>query len=88
MVLVDFAMSNDEIADRLIISKATAKTHVSRIMGSWSPARAVSPVPFDGDDRVSEICFEGKDVLPFATSSPVPTNFGRWLEADGGQEMK
>ena len=26
-------MSNDEIADRLTISKATAKTHVSRVMG-------------------------------------------------------
>ena len=31
--LVGSAMSNDEIADRLTISKATAKTHVSRIMG-------------------------------------------------------
>jgi len=31
--LVGSAMSNDEIADRLVISKATAKTHVSRIMG-------------------------------------------------------
>ena len=33
LVLVGSAMSNDEIADRLTISKATAKTHVSRIMG-------------------------------------------------------
>jgi DNA-binding NarL/FixJ family response regulator len=31
--LVGSAMSNDEIAGRLTISKATAKTHVSRIMG-------------------------------------------------------
>jgi DNA-binding NarL/FixJ family response regulator len=31
--LVGTALSNDEIADRLTISKATAKTHVSRIMG-------------------------------------------------------
>jgi len=31
--LVGSAMSNDEIADRLTISKATAKTHVSRVMG-------------------------------------------------------
>jgi DNA-binding NarL/FixJ family response regulator len=31
--LVGTAMSNDEIAKRLTISKATAKTHVSRIMG-------------------------------------------------------
>jgi DNA-binding NarL/FixJ family response regulator len=31
--LVGAAMSNDEIAERLTISKATAKTHVSRIMG-------------------------------------------------------
>jgi DNA-binding NarL/FixJ family response regulator len=31
--LVGSGMSNDEIADRLTISKATAKTHVSRIMG-------------------------------------------------------
>ena len=31
--LVGAAMSNDEIADRLTISRATAKTHVSRIMG-------------------------------------------------------
>jgi phosphoribosylformylglycinamidine cyclo-ligase len=31
--LVGAGMSNDEIADRLTISKATAKTHVSRIMG-------------------------------------------------------
>jgi DNA-binding NarL/FixJ family response regulator len=27
-------MSNDEIADRLSISKATAKTQVSRVMGT------------------------------------------------------
>jgi DNA-binding NarL/FixJ family response regulator len=33
LVLVGAAMSNDEIAERLTISKATAKTHVSRIMG-------------------------------------------------------
>lgn len=33
LVLVGCALSNDEIADRLIISRATAKTHVSRIMG-------------------------------------------------------
>jgi DNA-binding NarL/FixJ family response regulator len=31
--LVGSGMSNDEIADGLTISKATAKTHVSRIMG-------------------------------------------------------
>ena len=31
--LVGAGMSNDEIAERLTISKATAKTHVSRIMG-------------------------------------------------------
>jgi DNA-binding NarL/FixJ family response regulator len=31
--LVGSAMSNDEIAEHLTISKATAKTHVSRIMG-------------------------------------------------------
>jgi DNA-binding NarL/FixJ family response regulator len=31
--LVGAAMSNVEIADRLTISKATAKTHISRIMG-------------------------------------------------------
>jgi DNA-binding NarL/FixJ family response regulator len=31
--LVGSGMSNDEIADRLTISKATAKTHVSRILG-------------------------------------------------------
>ena len=33
LALVGSAMSNDEIAERLTISKATAKTHVSRIMG-------------------------------------------------------
>ena len=31
--LVGSALSNDEIAERLTISPATAKTHVSRIMG-------------------------------------------------------
>jgi DNA-binding NarL/FixJ family response regulator len=31
--LAGLALSNDEIADRLTISKATAKTHISRIMG-------------------------------------------------------
>src|SRR6478672_1852657 len=31
--LVGYALSNDEIAERLTISPATAKTHVSRIMG-------------------------------------------------------
>jgi DNA-binding NarL/FixJ family response regulator len=33
LALVGSAMSNDEIAEQLTISKATAKTHVSRIMG-------------------------------------------------------
>jgi DNA-binding NarL/FixJ family response regulator len=33
MVLVAEGLSNDEIAERLVISPATAKTHVSRTMG-------------------------------------------------------
>jgi DNA-binding NarL/FixJ family response regulator len=33
MTLVAAGLSNDEIAERLIVSPATAKTHVSRIMG-------------------------------------------------------
>ncbi len=33
LVLVGGGLSNDEIADRLVISPATAKTHVSRILG-------------------------------------------------------
>jgi DNA-binding NarL/FixJ family response regulator len=33
MALVGAGMSNEEIADRLVVSPATAKTHVSRAMG-------------------------------------------------------
>lgn len=33
MTLVAAGLSNDEIAERLVVSPATAKTHVSRIMG-------------------------------------------------------
>jgi len=33
MALVAAGLSNDEIADRLVVSPATAKTHVSRAMG-------------------------------------------------------
>jgi RNA polymerase sigma factor (sigma-70 family) len=33
MSLVAAGLSNDEIADRLVVSPATAKTHVSRVMG-------------------------------------------------------
>jgi len=33
MTLVAAGLSNDEIADRLVLSPATAKTHVSRLMG-------------------------------------------------------
>ncbi|MGH2451877.1 MAG: response regulator transcription factor [Candidatus Limnocylindria bacterium] len=33
MALVASGLSNDEIAERLVVSPATAKTHVSRIMG-------------------------------------------------------
>ncbi len=33
LVMVAGGLSNDEIADRLVISPATAKTHVSRILG-------------------------------------------------------
>jgi len=32
MALVAGGLSNDEIADRLVVSPATAKTHVSRAM--------------------------------------------------------
>lgn len=33
LVLIAGGLSNDEIADRLVLSPATSKTHVSRIMG-------------------------------------------------------
>jgi DNA-binding NarL/FixJ family response regulator len=33
MTLVAMGLTNDEIADRLVVSPATAKTHVSRVMG-------------------------------------------------------
>jgi DNA-binding NarL/FixJ family response regulator len=33
MALVAAGLSNDEIAERLVVSPATAKTHVSRVMG-------------------------------------------------------
>jgi len=33
MTLVAAGLSNDEIAERLVVSRATAKTHVSRVMG-------------------------------------------------------
>ncbi len=36
LVLVGSGLSNDEIANRLVISPATAKTHVSRILGKLS----------------------------------------------------
>src|SRR3712207_3362596 len=33
LVLIARGMTNDEIADALVVSPATAKTHVSRVMG-------------------------------------------------------
>jgi DNA-binding NarL/FixJ family response regulator len=36
MALVALGLSNDEIADRLVVSRATAKTHVGRILGKLS----------------------------------------------------
>jgi DNA-binding NarL/FixJ family response regulator len=36
MALVASGLSNDEIADRLVVSRATAKTHVGRILGKLS----------------------------------------------------
>ena len=42
MVLVGEGLSNDEIAARLVISPATAKTHVSRTMVKLVPATGPS----------------------------------------------
>jgi DNA-binding NarL/FixJ family response regulator len=56
--LVGSAMSNDEIADRLTISKATAKTHVSRIMGK-----------LDARDRAQLVVFAYESGL--VTPSPL-----------------
>ena len=33
MTLIGRGMTNDEIAEALVVSRATAKTHVSRVMG-------------------------------------------------------
>ncbi len=37
MALVAAGLSNEEIAERLVVSPATAKTHVSRVMGKLDP---------------------------------------------------
>ena len=50
--LVGSAMSNDEIADRLTISKATAKTHVSRIMGKLEARDRAQLVVFAYESRL------------------------------------
>jgi DNA-binding NarL/FixJ family response regulator len=46
LALVGSGMSNTEIAERLTISKATAKTHVSRIMGKLEARDRVQLVVF------------------------------------------
>jgi DNA-binding NarL/FixJ family response regulator len=59
--LVGSGMSNPEIAERLTISKATAKTHVSRIMGK-----------LEARDRVQLVVFayESGLVTPSRVSKP------------------
>jgi DNA-binding NarL/FixJ family response regulator len=61
LALVGSGMSNTEIAERLTISKATAKTHVSRIMGK-----------LEARDRVQLVVFayESGLVTPSRVSKP------------------
>ena len=61
LALVGAGMSNTEIAERLTISKATAKTHVSRIMGK-----------LEARDRVQLVVFayESGLVTPSRVSKP------------------
>ncbi len=68
LALVGSAMSNDEIADRLTISKATAKTHVSRIMGK-----------LEARDRAQlvVIAYESGLVIPQSRSPLRSTRSGR-----------
>jgi DNA-binding NarL/FixJ family response regulator len=46
MGLVALGLSNDEIAERIVVTRATAKTHVSRAMSA--PARRSSAPPTGG----------------------------------------
>jgi DNA-binding NarL/FixJ family response regulator len=60
MTLVAAGLSNDEIAERLVVSPATAKTHVSRVIGK-----------LDARDRAQVVVFayESGLVVPGRTEA-------------------